>query len=375
MRLRLRREDRLVAATVGRSDGNRTKTVTRGGSRPAATAAWGTTALLDRRPVAVPWAVVYDRAVSDLVITPDDVARAAAAIRGRVHRTPTFSSKSLGPGQHLKAELFQRTGSFKARGALNRVLGLSADERRRGVISASAGNHAQALAWAAASEDVDALLVMWQGASTAKMAATRGYGAVIDLEATDPGVAFARLYALQEQTGRVLVHPFNDPVVIAGAGTVGLEILEDVPAVDTIVVACGGGGLVTGIAAACVPAGVRVIAVEPEHSNALALGLAAAVPVTLTPETVADALTAPFAGTVAIDVCGQLGVEVVLVSDDEIRTAFRFLYERAKLATEPGAAVAVAAVLAGKIEGECVVSVVSGGNVSADIASAILKGP
>ena len=307
-------------------------------------------------------------------ITPDDVARAAATIRGTTHRTPTFSSRSLGPGRHLKAELFQRTGSFKARGALNRVRALSAEERDRGVISVSAGNHAQALAWAAATERVDALLVMWEGASSAKIAATRGYGATVDLEADGPAAAFSRLHELQEQTGRVLVHPFNDPVVIAGAGTVGLEIIEDVPEVDTIVVACGGGGLVTGIAAACVPHGVRVVAVEPDHSNALALALAAGEPVAVTPKTIADALAAPFAGTVAIEVCGRLGVEVVLVSEDEIRTGFRFLYERAKLAAEPGAAAAAAALLAGKVGGDSVVAVVSGGNVSADIASAILAG-
>jgi threonine dehydratase len=307
-------------------------------------------------------------------ITPDDVARAAATIRGTTHRTPTFSSRSLGPGRHLKAELFQRTGSFKARGALNRVRALSAEERERGVISVSAGNHAQALAWAAATERVDALLVMWEGASSAKIAATRGYGATVDLEAEGPAAAFSRLHELQEQTGRVLVHPFNDPVVIAGAGTVGLEIIEDVPEVDTIVVACGGGGLVTGIAAACVPHGVHVVAVEPDHSNALALALAAGEPVAVTPKTIADALTAPFAGTVAIEVCGRLGVEVVLVTEDEIRTGFRFLYERAKLAAEPGAAAAVAALLAGKVGGDSVVAVVSGGNVSTDIASAILAG-
>ena len=310
----------------------------------------------------------------DAAITPDDVARAAAAIRATIHRTPTFSSRSLGRGRHLKAELFQRTGSFKARGALNRVRALTAEERERGVIGVSAGNHAQALAWAAATEQVDALLVMWRGASAAKIAATQGYGASLDLEAAGPADAFTRLHELREQTGRVLVHPFNDPVVIAGAGTVGLEILEDVPEVDTIVVACGGGGLVTGIAAACVPHGVRVIAVEPDHSNALALGLAAGEPVAVTPNTIADALTAPFAGTIAIDVCGRLGVEVVLVSEDEIRAGFRFLYERSKLAAEPGAAAAVAAVLAGKVQGDSVVSVVSGGNVSTDIASAILAG-
>ena len=307
-------------------------------------------------------------------VTPDDIRRAADVIRGSVHRTPTFSSRTLGKGRHLKAELFQRTGSFKARGALNRVRSLSPGERERGVIGVSAGNHAQALAWAAAKEDVDALVVMWQGTSRIKIDATRGYGAVVDLEAPDPGAAFARLYELQEQTGRVFVHPFDDPVVIAGAGTVGLEILEDVPGVDTIVVACGGGGLVSGIAAACVPAGVRVVAVEPEGANALALGLAAGEPVPLTPVTIADALSAPFAGPLAIELCGLLGVEVVLVAEDEIREAFRFLYNRAKLAAEPGAAAAVAAVLTGKVEGANVVVVVSGGNVSADIASAILAG-
>ena len=200
-----------------------------------------------------------------------------------MHRTPTFTSRSLGPGRYLKAELFQRTGSFKARGALNRVRALSPAEREAGVISVSAGNHAQALAWAAATENLDALLVMWQGASAAKIDATRGYGAAVDLEAPGPGAAFDRLHELREQTGRTFVHPFDDPVVIAGAGTVGLEILEDVPGVDTIVVACGGGGLVSGIAAACVPAGVRVVAVEPERSNALALGLAAGEPVPVTP--------------------------------------------------------------------------------------------
>jgi threonine dehydratase len=313
--------------------------------------------------------------MADAPVTPDDVARAAVAIRGAVHRTPTFSSRSLGPGRYLKAELFQRTGSFKARGALNRIRGLEPGERERGVISVSAGNHAQAVAWAASTEGIDALLVMWQGASSAKVEATRGYGAAIDLEAQGPGAAFERLHELQEQTGRVFVHPFDDPVVVAGAGTVGLEILEDVPGVDTVVVACGGGGLVSGIASACVPAGVRVVAVEPEHSNALALGLAAGEPVHVAPETVADALTAPFAGRLAIETCRALGVEVVLVTEEEIRSAFRFLYARAKLAAEPGGAAAVAAVLAGKINGDSVVSVVSGGNVSADIASAILARP
>jgi len=143
---------------------------------------------------------------------------------------------------------------------LNKLGSLSPAERSRGVIGVSAGNHAQALAWGAAAEGIDALVVMWHGASEAKIAATRGYGATVDLKAQGPATAFDRLYELETQTGRVLVHPFDDPLVVAGAGTVGAEILADLPGVDTVVVACGGGGLVSGIAAVCVPAGVRVIA-------------------------------------------------------------------------------------------------------------------
>ncbi len=314
------------------------------------------------------------RATADLPVSSDDVRRAAETIRGRVHRTPMLSSRTLGERVHLKAELFQRTGSFKARGVLNRLAQLDATERRQGVIGVSAGNHAQALAWGAATEGVDALVVMWQGASEAKIAATRAYGATVDLRAAGPGEAFDRLHELRSETGRVFVHPFDDPLVIAGAGTVGLEILEDLRGVDTIVVACGGGGLVSGIAAACVPAGVRVVAVEPEAANALALGLAAGEPVPISPSTIADGLSAPFAGAIPIALCRALGVEVVLVDEEEIREAFRFLYERAKLAVEAGAATAAAAVLSGRIEGGTMAVVVSGGNVSAETASAILAG-
>ena len=305
-------------------------------------------------------------------IGPEEVRRAAATISGRVHRTPTLRSTSLGTGCHLKAELFQRTGSFKVRGVLNRLAALDADERRRGVIAVSAGNHAQALAWAAAAEGVDALLVMWEGASEVKLAATRAYGATVDLEAAGPAEAFERLRQLTEQSGRVFVHPFDDPLVVAGAGTVGLEILEDVPGADTIVVAAGGGGLVAGIASACVPAGVRVVAVEPEQANGLSLGVEAGEPVPVSPRTIADGLAAPFAGGLPIAVCRALGVEVVLVTEAEIGEAFRFLYERAKLAVEPAGAAATAAVMSGRVTGSTTVVVVSGGNVSAETASAIL---
>ncbi|HEY7148101.1 MAG TPA: threonine/serine dehydratase [Gaiellaceae bacterium] len=307
----------------------------------------------------------------------DDVLAAREAIAGRLHRTPTFSSatlsKRLGAPVHLKAELFQRTGSFKPRGVLTKLASLSKEEKRRGVIGISAGNHAQALAYCAALERVDALLVMWQGASEQKIEATRAYGAEVDLEADGPAQAFDRLHALMDETGRPLVHPFDDPLTIAGQGTVGLEIVEDVPETSVVVVPVGGGGLISGIALAA--EGRRVVAVEPELSDALHRGLEAGESVPVQPSSIADGLSAPFAGEHAVRICRAAGVESVLVTEDEIADGMRFLYGRAKLACEPAAAVGVAALVAGKVRvdpGDTVTVVVSGGNVSSEMASAIL---
>ena len=296
--------------------------------------------------------------------------RARATIGDRLLRTPMLSSRTI--DARLKCELFQRTGSFKVRGALNKISSLSPDERKRGVIAISAGNHAQATAFAAAEEHIDALVVMWQGASEQKIAATRSYGAAVDLEATGPGDAFSRLHELIEQTGRTLVHPFDDPVVLAGAGTVGLEIEEDAPDADAIVVPVGGGGLVSGIQTA-VGAHMRVIAVEPELSTALHTGLEHGEPTHVTPTSIADGLNAPFAGRLALEITKDL--ERVLVTEEEIEHAFRFLYERTKLACEPAAAAAAAAWMSGKIKAERPVIVVSGGNVARQTASAILARP
>ena len=297
----------------------------------------------------------------------DDVLRARAAIGGRLPRTPTLSSRTL--GARLKCELFQRTGSFKPRGALNKLSSLTAGERARGVITISAGNHAQAVAWAAAETGVDALVVMARGASPQKLAATRGYGAEVDLEAADVHEAFERLRRLLDETGRVLVHPFDDPVVVAGAGTVGLEVEEDAPDADAVLVAVGGGGLVAGIQAA-IGDRVRVVAVEPERSQALHAGLAAGRPVPVEATSIADGLNAPHCGAPALELCA--GLERVLVSEEEIEEAFRFLYERAKLAVEPAAAAAAAPLLSGRVDAARPVVVVSGGNVAREIASGIL---
>jgi threonine dehydratase len=305
-----------------------------------------------------------------VTVTRDDVVHAADRIRGRVHRTPTFSSRTLGERAWLKAELFQKTGSFKARGVMNKLASLTPEEKARGVIGISAGNHAQALAWGAAAEGIDCLVVMYASASPTKVEATRGYGAAVDLEAADAVEAFARLDEHIRETGRTLVHPFDDPLVIAGQGTLALELLEDAPEVETIVVPVGGGGLVAGIAAAAPDR--RIVAVEPERSAAVHEAFAAGRSVPVTPDSIADGLSAPFAGENALEVLRANGVESVLVTEEEIREAFRFLYVRAKLACEPAAAVGVAAVLAGKIDPGPLAVVVSGGNVVPETASAIL---
>lgn len=257
---------------------------------------------------------------------------------------------------------------------LAKVASLSAEERSRGVVTISAGNAAQAVAWVCALERIDCLVVMWQGASEQKIAATRGYGGAVDLEAATPTEAFERSAEIQRASGRTLVHPYDDPVVIAGHASLGREIVEELPEAEVVVVPVGGGGLVSGVALGA--SGRRVVGVEPEGSPALHEALAAGRPVPVVPASVADALSAPVAGEHPLRICTEREVESVLVREEEIEAGFRFLYQRAKLAVEPGAAVGVAALFAGRVpevEGRTVAVVVSGGNVAAETASAILK--
>jgi threonine dehydratase len=315
------------------------------------------------------------------MVSRDDVLRARETIGGRLHRTPTFTSRTLseriGADVRLKAELFQVTGSFKPRGVLTKLASLTPDEKAAGVIAISAGNHAQAVAWAAAAEGIDALVVMWRGASEQKIAGAIAYGASVDTEASGSPEAFERLEQLTRESGRTLVHPFDDPLVQAGQGTVALELLEDAPETTTIVVPVGGGGLISGIAAAAAGR-AHAVAVEPEQSPALHEALKAGEPVPVHPTSVADGLGAPFAGRNALAACREHRVESVLVTEAEIEEGFRFLYARAKLACEPAGAAAVAALLAGKIRvqhGSTVAAVVSGGNVATGTAVAILAGP
>jgi threonine dehydratase len=300
-----------------------------------------------------------------------DVERARAVLAGRIERTPTLGTTSLGVS--LKAELFQTTGSFKARGALNRLAALTPEERERGVVTWSAGNHAQAVAWAAAEAGVDCLVQMWQTASPFKVEAARSYGATVDVSSPDPAVAYERTLEVVEREGRVFVHPHSDPLVVAGHGTIALELLEAVPELDTVVVGVGGGGLVSGIVTG-LDGRARVVAVEPERSPALSAGLEAGKPVRVGTDTIADGLAPPFAGELPLEIC-RGRVETVLVSEEEIAEGMRFLYARAKLACEPAGAAAAGAVLAGKVEaGSGVAVIVSGGNVEPRQAVAILEG-
>jgi threonine dehydratase len=255
---------------------------------------------------------------------------------------------------------------------------LTDEEKQRGVISISAGNHAQAVAYASASQGIDALVVMWQTASPMKIAAARGYGATIDTEAADIPAAFQRLEELVESTGRTLVHPYDDPCVMAGQGTVGLEMLEDAPGAEIILVQVGGGGLISGIATAvkALRPEARVIAVEPERSPALHESLTAGEPVTVEAKSIADGLNGPYAGANCVRVCLELGVESVLVTEDALRDAFRFMYGRMKLACEVAGAATAAALLSGAFvpeAGQTVAAVVSGGNVAPETAAAILN--
>jgi threonine dehydratase len=325
----------------------------------------------------------YDRdvAVTGSVLSVDDVLRARERIAGGVHRTPLLTSattsKRVGADVRFKAELFQRTGSFKPRGVLNKLATLSDEEKRRGVISISAGNHAGALAYASAVESIDALVVMWQTASPMKVAAARAYGATIDTEAPDIPSAFERLDELIASTGRTLVHPYDDPLVMAGQGTVGLEILDDLPNVDLVLVQVGGGGLVSGIATAVKESkpGTRVVAIEPEKSRALHESLKAGEPVTVDAKSIADGLNGPYAGANCVRVCTAQQVESVLVTEDALRDAFRFVYGRMKLACEVAGAATAAALLSGAVDldgAETIAAVVSGGNVAPKTAAAIL---
>jgi threonine ammonia-lyase medium form len=313
------------------------------------------------------------------LVEQEDILAAREIIADRVHRTPVMGSSYLGERAgvrlYFKLELFQKTGSFKPRGVLNKLHHLSPEERQKGVITLSAGNHAQALAWAATQSGIRSTVVMPAASVRSKVEATRAYGGEVILAEGD---LLEACLALQKERGLTLVHPFDDPLIIAGQGTVGLEILEDVPDVDAVIVGIGGGGLISGVATALKAAKpeIKVIGVEPEGASAMTQSLQRGEPVHLDRvDTVADGLAAPFAGRHTLAHVQARVDDVVTVRDQEIVEAMGLILERCKVVAEPAAASTLAALLTAKARlprGSTAVCVLSGGNVDRERLKALL---
>ena len=318
--------------------------------------------------------------------TPDtptftDILAAADRLQGQAHRTPVAHGRSLdaasGMGVWLKCEQFQRVGAFKFRGAYNKIATLPAEQRARGIIAFSSGNHAQAVALSAQIFGVPAVICMPTDAPEVKVAATRGYGAEIVRydRMTEDREALA--HRLAEERGLTLVPPYNDPAIIAGAGTAAHEMLEDMPDLDVIAAPVGGGGLISGSALAAhgMRSGIAVVGVETEAANHAYLSLQKGERVTIPPpDTLADGIRTAQLGTLTWPIIQREVADVVLVSEDEVKAAMRFLLLRLKLVVEPTGAVAAAAALSGKLRrfGQRAGIILSGGNVEPDVLARVL---
>lgn len=317
------------------------------------------------------------------MITLDDVRAAAGRLRDRIHRTPVVTCRSFdeasGFSVFFKCENLQRAGSFKIRGALNKLLTLSDGERARGVVAFSSGNHAQGVALAARMVGTSAVIAMPTDAPRLKLAATRGYGADVvlyDRQTEDREVIARRLVA---ETGRVLVPPYDDPAIIAGQGTTALELFEDVPVLDALLTPVGGGGLMAGSStvAKAMDSAVRLFGVEAESANDTWLSLQKGERVTIAPPpTIADGIRNLSPGELTFPILQKNLEGILLVADSEIVETVKFLLLRAKLLVEPTGAVGAAAVLAGRLplpKGSRVGVVLSGGNVDPGALADILK--
>ncbi len=316
------------------------------------------------------------------MITLADIQQARQRISPLVHRAPLLSSATLsamtGAPVLLKAENLQRTGSFKLRGAANRIAQLSPAERKRGVIAASAGNHAQGVALAAKRMGIPCVIVMPRHASIAKVEATRGYGAQVELAGGSYDDAQRRAKALAEDRRLVLVHPFDDAHVIAGQGTIGLEVLEDAPDTRLVVVPVGGGGLIGGIAAAVKAKAprVRVVGVQAAAAPACVESLRTGRRATVRPgPTVADGIAVGRPGKLPLELIRRYVDDVVTVDEEDITRAMVLLLERCKLVVEGAGAVALAALLAGKAGGRHAkaVAVLSGGNIDPTVIDRVVE--
>lgn len=314
-------------------------------------------------------------------VSLQDVFDARTRIMRHLQRTPMLASRTIGDlagvSLGLKAEVFQRTGSFKARGALNAALLLTPEQRARGMITISAGNHGQGLAFAGSMVGARTVVFMPKTAVPTKVEAIRGYGAETMFSDTMEGV-FDVMETYRAAHDMTFVSPFSDPAIIAGQGVVGLEILEDMPDVETVIVPVGGGGLLSGIALAIKlqRPEVRIIGVEPVGANVVRRSLDSGKPESAVKiDTVADGLTAPFAGELSQAVIAKYVDDVILVSDEEIIAALRLILARTKVLVEPAGAASTAALLSGQTgarPGSRTVVILSGGNVDREKLKSLL---
>ncbi|WP_435156197.1 threonine ammonia-lyase [Haladaptatus sp. DFWS20] len=312
----------------------------------------------------------------------EDVLSARKRVAETARHTPldyshTFS-RMTGAEVHLKLETFQRTGSFKIRGATNRIMTLSEEEKEAGVVTASAGNHAQGVALAATRSGVESKIVMPEHAPISKVRATQNYGAETVLYGEDYDEAAERAHEIEDAEGRTYVHAFDDEKVMAGQGTIGLEIIDDLPDVDTVVVPIGGGGLISGIATAIKGHNpdVRIVGVQSEGASSVADSLQKGSVQTLdSVDTIADGIATRSVGHKNFDVIESRVDEVVTVSDSETAVALAYLLERGKTLVEGAGAVTLAAILEGKFdfdEDEVIVPVLSGGNIDMNVLTTVI---
>lgn len=316
------------------------------------------------------------------MVTLETIKEARSNIQDSIKKTPLLEcptlEKQVGGKVFFKLENLQKTGSFKIRGALNRIAHLTDEEKKRGVIASSAGNHAQGIALGATAQGIKSTIVMPETAPIAKVVATKNYGAEVVLCGEVYDDAYAKAREIEKATGAVFLHPFDDEYVIAGQGTIGMEILEEMPDIDTILVPIGGGGILAGIATAAksINPNVRVIGVESENAASMTEALKRGDCCEVCGcATIADGIAVRKVGCKTLELAKKYVDEVVTVSDQEIADAILFLMEKSKVVAEGAGATPLAAILAGKIDckGRKVCSVVSGGNIDVNLIERVLN--
>lgn len=316
------------------------------------------------------------------ILTLDDILKAKETIKDSIKRTLVVECPTLkdmtGNNVFFKLENLQKTGSFKIRGALNKIANLTQEERKAGVIASSAGNHAQGVALGAAAQGIKATIVMPATAPLAKITATKSYGAEVVLEGSVYDDAYKKACEIQKETGATFLHPFDDKYVMAGQGTIGLEILEDIPDVDIVLVPIGGGGIASGIAKAIksLRPEAKVIGIEAEHAASMREALKnKEICEICSKPTIADGIAVRKAGCKTYEVIKECVDEIVTVTEDEIAKAILFLMEKSKVVAEGAGATPVAAILAGKVkaQGKKICAVISGGNIDINLVERVLN--